>query len=66
MGIRALSLGVKWMGHDDDQSPLSGAEVKEWNYTSISPYAFMAYIGSILHLYVKQLYKPVLREPICS
>jgi hypothetical protein len=32
---RALSLGVKQMGHEADHSPLSGAEFKiDWSYTS--------------------------------
>jgi hypothetical protein len=30
MGTGALSLGVKWVGHEADHSPQSSAEVKEW------------------------------------
>jgi hypothetical protein len=29
MGTGALSLGVKWVGHEADHSPQSSAEVKE-------------------------------------
>jgi len=33
--VGALSLGIKWLGHEADYSPLSGAEVKnDWNCTS--------------------------------
>jgi hypothetical protein len=43
MGTVGLSSGVKWLRHDDDDhSPLSGAEVMEWGYTSTPPYAFRA------------------------
>jgi len=45
------SSGVKWLGHDDDDddhSPLSRAEVKEWGYSSTPPYAFRAYVRSNL------------------
>jgi hypothetical protein len=34
----ALSLEVKWLGHEVDHSPPSNAEVKNaWNYTSTPP-----------------------------
>jgi hypothetical protein len=34
---RELSLGVKRPGREDDHSPPSSAEVKEWSYTSTPP-----------------------------
>jgi hypothetical protein len=37
--LGAHSPGVKWLGHEADQSPPSGAEVKE--LTSTPPYVFM-------------------------
>jgi hypothetical protein len=41
---RALSLEVKRPGREADHSPPASTEVKEmWMYTSILPYAFMAY-----------------------
>jgi hypothetical protein len=34
----ALSLGIKWLGHEADHSPPSSAEVKNaWSYISTSP-----------------------------
>jgi len=34
----ALSLGVKQLGHNTENSPPSGVEVKNaWSYTSIPP-----------------------------
>jgi hypothetical protein len=37
----SLSLGVKWPGHEADQSPPCSAEFKNvWSYTS-TPYVFM-------------------------
>jgi len=34
-GTQALSVGVKWLGYENDHSPPSGAEVKNaWSYTS--------------------------------
>jgi hypothetical protein len=40
----ALPLGVKRPGREVDHSPPSSAEVKnEWSYTSITPYASMAW-----------------------
>jgi hypothetical protein len=36
--LLALSLMVKWLGHETDHSPPSSAEVKNvWSYTSIPP-----------------------------
>jgi hypothetical protein len=35
---KVLSLEVKWLGHEADNSPPSSAEVKNvWNYTSAPP-----------------------------
>jgi len=49
MGTVGLSSEVKWLRHDDDDhSPLSGAEVREWGYTATPPYAFRAR-GKIYH-----------------
>jgi len=32
----ALTTGIKWLGHEADHSPPTGAEVKHaWSYTSI-------------------------------
>jgi hypothetical protein len=43
----ALFLGVKWLGHEADHSPLSSAKVtKEWSYTSIHLYGVMVIITS--------------------
>jgi hypothetical protein len=43
-GARALSLGVKQLGHETDYSPPSYAEVKNaWSYTSTPQYIFMVY-----------------------
>jgi hypothetical protein len=40
----ALSLGIKWMGHEADHSPPSSAEVKNaCSYTFTPPYAFMVW-----------------------
>jgi hypothetical protein len=40
--LEAVSLGVKWLGHDGDHSHLSSAEIKNgWNYNSTPPYVFM-------------------------
>jgi hypothetical protein len=40
--LGALSLGVKWLGHEADHSPLSSAKVKNvCSYTSSPPYVFM-------------------------
>jgi hypothetical protein len=42
--VGSLSLGVKWLGHEADHScPHSGEVKNEWNYTSTSPYIFMAW-----------------------
>jgi hypothetical protein len=39
-----LSLGVKWKGHEVDQSPPSSTKVKNMlSYTSFSPYNFMVW-----------------------
>jgi hypothetical protein len=38
----ALSLGVKWLGHEADHSPPSRAK-NAWSYTSTPQYAFMAW-----------------------
>jgi hypothetical protein len=39
-----LSPGVKWPGHEADNSTLSIAQVKNvWSYTSTPPYAFVAW-----------------------
>jgi len=38
----ALSLWVKWVGHEVDHSPASSAEVKNmWSYTSTHPFIFI-------------------------
>jgi hypothetical protein len=40
----AISLRVKQLGHEADQSPPSSAEVKNaWSYTSIHQYVFMGW-----------------------
>jgi hypothetical protein len=40
----ALSLGLKWSGHEADHSSPSNAQVKNvWTYTSTPQYAFMAW-----------------------
>jgi len=40
----ALSLGVKWPGHEAAHSPPSSAEVKAaWSYASTPQYIFMAW-----------------------
>jgi hypothetical protein len=42
--LGALSLEVKWLGHEDDHSPQSHTKVKNaWSYTSTLPYFFMAW-----------------------
>jgi hypothetical protein len=39
----ALSLGLKWQGHETDRSTSANAEIKKmWTYTSTSSYTFMA------------------------
>jgi hypothetical protein len=44
MGTRGSFPGGKAAGREADHSPPFNAEVKnEWNYTSISQYAFMAW-----------------------
>jgi hypothetical protein len=44
MESRALSLGVKRLGCEADNSPPSSAEFKNaWSYTSVLKYAFMAW-----------------------
>jgi hypothetical protein len=41
--LAALSLGVKWLGHETDHSPPYSAEVKNaWSCTSTPQYIFMA------------------------
>jgi hypothetical protein len=40
MGTRAPSLGVKWPGHEADNSPLPGAKVK--NGAAITPLPHMS------------------------
>jgi hypothetical protein len=43
MGTGALTLGVKWQGHEADHSLPTSAKVKKtWIYTSTQPYLFMA------------------------
>jgi hypothetical protein len=43
MGTRTISLGVKWQGHEADQSLPTGADDKEtWRYIFNPPYVFMA------------------------
>jgi hypothetical protein len=45
----ALSLGVKWPGHEADHSPPSSAEIKNaWRYTSTLQYVSMAW-GLVKH-----------------
>jgi hypothetical protein len=39
----ALSLGVKWPGHEAGHSSPSSAKVKGLRYTSTPKYIFMAY-----------------------
>jgi hypothetical protein len=40
--MEALSLEVKWLGHEDDHSPPSSVEVKNVrSYTSTSPHTFI-------------------------
>jgi hypothetical protein len=40
----ALSLRIKWPGHEANQSPPSNADVKKaWHFTSAPQYAFMAW-----------------------
>jgi hypothetical protein len=42
--LEAVSLGVNWLGHEADHSPLSSAKVKKaWSYTSTPPYVFIAW-----------------------
>jgi len=41
---RSLSPGVKWLGCEADDSPLTSAKVKNaWSYTSTSPYVYMVW-----------------------
>jgi len=43
VGIRAPSLGLKWLGHEADHSPSSSIKVKNaWSYNSTPPYVCMA------------------------
>jgi hypothetical protein len=40
--LGSLSLGVRWLVHEADHSPPTGAEVKKmWIYTPTPPYTFM-------------------------
>jgi hypothetical protein len=41
--MRAPTQGVKRLGREADHSPLSGAEVNAWSYTSILQYVFMVW-----------------------
>jgi len=42
--LSLLRLRVKWLGHEADHSPPSGATVKNmWSYISIPPCVFMVY-----------------------
>jgi len=44
VGTRACSPGAKWLGHEADHSPPTGAEFENvWSYISTPPHIFMAY-----------------------
>jgi hypothetical protein len=43
MGTRALSLGVKQLGHEAAHLHLVLTSKNEWSYTSLPQYTFMAW-----------------------
>ena len=54
-------VGTRWPGPAADQSFSHTAEVKkEWNYSSIPPYAFMVWIGQNLTVICYRIYDSVL------
>jgi hypothetical protein len=49
----AVSVGVKWLGHEADHLPPSYAEVKNaWGYTNTPPYVFIAWCLIITQGYI--------------
>ena len=54
--------GVKWPGHEADQSPRFSAGVNEWRYTSTPIYAWIACTGTALLYCVK--YSTFLRQTL--
>ena len=50
-GNHGSFVGVKWPGHEANNSLLYSAEIKsEWNYTSTPPYAFIVRTRTTLPL----------------
>jgi hypothetical protein len=48
-GNRGSFVGVKWLGHEANNSLPYSAEIKsEWNYTSTPPFAFVVQTGTTL------------------
>ena len=52
----AVSVRVRWPGHEGIRSPPSNGKVKnDWSYTSFPPYAFVLYTVTSCHCWVQKL-----------